>query len=99
MLEKLQIDDFTNRIGEQFTIALTDGSELHLILSEVSPLTTSPHEQGRQAFSLLLRNDRLDAYLPQQIHRLHHPEMGALDLFLVPLGPRKDGMYYEVLFT
>ncbi len=98
MLEKLQIDDFSQRIHEQFTVSLTDGGELRLELIEVNPLTEKRGEK-RQPFSLILRNDRLDAYLPQRIHRLHHPEIGVLDLFLVPLGPRDDGMYYEVLFT
>lgn len=99
MLDKLTIDDFTGRIHDQFTVSLTDGGELMLELMEVNQLSDQRGSNGRLAFSLILRNDRLDAYLPQQIHRLHHAEMGTLDLFLVPLGPRPDGMYYEVLFS
>jgi uncharacterized protein DUF6916 len=37
--------------------------------------------------------------LPQGIYRLYHPARGALDLFMVPLGPDPHGMRYEIVFN
>jgi hypothetical protein len=52
----------------------------------------------RQPFSLLFRGPRVPL-LPQRIYRLEHERMGALDLFIVPLGPDGDGLRYEAIFT
>jgi hypothetical protein len=37
--------------------------------------------------------------LPQRIYRLEHDELGALDLFLVPIGRDDSGVRYEAVFT
>jgi uncharacterized protein DUF6916 len=33
-----------------------------------------------------------------RIHRVEHEELGALDVFLVPIGPDQAGMCYEAVF-
>jgi hypothetical protein len=38
-------------------------------------------------------------YCRRGIYRLHHPARGALDLFMVPLGPDACGMRYEIVFN
>ncbi|MCP4550422.1 MAG: hypothetical protein GY835_28520, partial [bacterium] len=35
-----------------------------------------------------------ETYLPQKIYRLENAEMGTLTLFLVPIGPDKQGMRF-----
>jgi hypothetical protein len=32
------------------------------------------------------------------MYRLEHPELGVLDIFLVPLGPEEGRMRYEAIF-
>jgi hypothetical protein len=53
---------------------------------------------SREQFSLHLRGPRTPA-LPQRIYRLEHAQLGALDLFLVPIGRDGSGMTYEAVFT
>jgi len=38
-------------------------------------------------------------FLPQAIYPLQHPAFEALDLFLVPIGPKDGGNGYEAVFT
>jgi uncharacterized protein DUF6916 len=37
--------------------------------------------------------------LPQRIYRLQHPDLGVLDLFLVPIRRDATGTIYEAVFT
>ena len=100
MLDRLSVNDFEGRTGETFTITLASGESLGLELSEVRGLTgDTPEGSRRSPFSLLLRGPG-DGYLPQRIYELEHPQMGKLILFLVPLGPDREGkMRYEVVFS
>ena len=40
-----------------------------------------------------------DRYLPQHVYRIEHEQMGALDLFLVPVGKLDNGFRYEAVFN
>ena len=96
ILENLTIDDFSNRIGETFRIRIADDQALDIALAEVNALGTGTGK--RTPFSLMLRSSG-PAYAPQGIYRIEHNQLGAFDLFIVPLGPDQQGMRYEVIFT
>lgn len=93
-LEALTIDSFAARVGESFTLEHPQGS-CTLVLAACEP---AGQGLGRQAFSLSFLGPA-EPTLPQQIHRLGHGELGALELFLVPLGRDADGTRYEAVFT
>lgn len=97
MLDKLTIDDFRDRVGEPFTATAADGRTLTLTLASVDALSAPP-DAARTPFSLVFRDDAQD-HLPQQTVAIAHAEMGAFDLFVVPLGPAPEGMRYEAIFT
>lgn len=61
-------------------------------------LATLTHAK-REPFSLLFRAATRELQLPQQIHPLEHPQLGRLELFMVPLGPDATGMRYEAIFA
>ena len=71
-----------------------DGGDMELV--EVTDKT--PAGFAGTQFSLLFRGP-LDVLLPQRIYPLDHPEMGRLDLFLVPVAQKKDGYRYEAFFN
>jgi len=50
-----------------------------------------------ELFSLQLRGPRTPR-LPQQIHRLEHDKLGALDIFLTNLDAGPEGAMYEAVF-
>ena len=97
MLDKLTIDDFQDRVGETFTATAADGRILTLTLASADALPAPP-DAGRAPFSVEFHDGAHD-HVPQQIVAVEHPEMGAFDLFVVPLGPGLDGMRYEAIFT
>jgi hypothetical protein len=83
-LADLTAASFTDRLQETFAVALETGA-LDLTLVEVEQLGSS--RPARQAFSLRFRGPARPI-LPQAIYRLENAAMGALDIFIVPLGPR-----------
>lgn len=89
-LSDLTVDTFTPYIGDAFRVS---GVDTELI--EATPHGPAP---TRQQFSLVFRGP-LGPALPQRIHPLSHPALGAFELFLVPIGPDADGMRYEAVFA
>ncbi|HYF72200.1 MAG TPA: hypothetical protein VD864_05235 [Nocardioides sp.] len=108
-LEWLTYDRFAAHLGEAFDVGVEGGSAtVPMVLAEATesdePGGPGPAGQQRMQFSLVFRGP-LTPLLPQGTYRLHHAEMGDLDLFLVPLGPiGSDGpdggaMRYEAAFA
>ena len=93
-LRKLQMSDFEARKGETFVLA--GQPQLALKLKNVQLLGASGRAGG--AFSLGFVSP-LGPFLPQAIYPLEHPQMGRLEIFLVPLGPRDGENLYESIFT
>ena len=76
-------------------------TEVEARIAEVKPVT-SHGDAERVPFSVLFISETEKNY-GQQIYSIRHPDLGEVDLFLVPLGPRKTdagtGMSYEAVFT
>jgi hypothetical protein len=95
MLETLTVKSFAERMHDRFTLSSPMG-ELDLVLNELEEF--GPAGAGRNAFSLRFLGPQRPI-LPQATYRLENAQMGALDIFLVPLGPKDGGMRYEAVFT
>lgn len=52
----------------------------------------------RQPFSLTFRGPS-NPVLAQRIYALENETLGTLEIFLVPIGPDKQGMQYEAVFS
>jgi hypothetical protein len=93
--ETLSISDFTPHVGTAFTIRFTDGTlepqGTRGPRADVPELRTEP-------FSLAFLGP-LAPVLPQRTWTLEHATLGALEIFLVPLGPRDGRMRYEAVFN
>jgi hypothetical protein len=98
MLNQLQSGDFTPHLNDQFIIHAESLEPIEAELIDVSELGGPTFDQ-RPPFSIVLRTGQQDQYLIQAIYRVEHAAMGSLDLFLVPLGPDRNGMRYEAVFT
>jgi hypothetical protein len=98
MLQDLTHTQFAGCLNERFRIhADTASFDVELIQAEA----LGPHHDGsarRESFSLVFRGP-LQPVLPQRIYRLEHEGLGTLEIFLVPVGPDKDGMRYEAVFN
>ncbi len=94
MLETFTVGRFSEHLGSSFRLYPDDSNALGLDLVSATGLGEST---GRP-FSIVFRGPR-DAPLPQRIYRMEHEEIGAFDLFLVPIGPDEKGLRYEAIFT
>ncbi|MGA7498480.1 MAG: hypothetical protein WBX00_17265 [Isosphaeraceae bacterium] len=104
MLDQLTVTDFAAHVNTSFRVLLGSGDVLDLELIEAKTIGESrrPDSPGirQHAFSLIFRGPR-DRLLPQRIYPVEHPTLGALDIFLVPLGPEGDsqGLHYQAVFN
>ncbi|HEV7670781.1 MAG TPA: hypothetical protein VGS22_19855 [Thermoanaerobaculia bacterium] len=96
MLENLTIDSFADHKGSGFRLVAAENVAFDMTLAEVTSLGDSG---VRQAFSLIFHSPAGAPIVPQRIYRLEHAELGELDLFVVPLGPKGGVFRYEVIFT
>ena len=95
MLEKLTHQDFALHLNETFRLRHGSGSlDLELVAAEPRGDARDGH---RRPFSVVLRGPRAPI-LEQRIYPLEHPEMGTLEVFLVPIGPDDTGQRYEIVF-
>jgi len=96
MLESLRVESFSEHKGSGFRMLAGENLAIELTLADVTPLGNSG---VREAFSLIFHAAAGAPILPQRIYRLEHDALGALDLFVVPLGPKGGAFRYEVIFT
>ena len=102
-LERLEMSHFTPHLrqgGFRLHGDDVEGAplELELELVEARPLSSASVGDRRQPFAVVFRGPRQPA-LPQRIYRLEHPEVGAHELFLVPVAESEAGREYEAVFT
>jgi hypothetical protein len=72
---------------------------IELELAEVKSYQSRTNEQsGMERFSIFFVGPP-EPYLPQHIYSLAHEQMGAFDLFLVPIGGNEKGFRYEAVFN
>jgi hypothetical protein len=97
-LEQLQCNDFVPYLNQAFTIHLEGIEPIGLELVLAAEKGPGSYPGVRRPFSLQFLGPVSTRYLLQHMYRLEHPEMGVLDLFLVPLGPDAGRMRYEAIF-
>lgn len=90
-------------VGSTFPVALSPPWDLRLELAEVAALSPQSSFTGafRAPFRLIFHGPAQPVH-PQATLPLDHPELGRLEIFLVPIGPTahgKPGMQYEAIFT
>jgi hypothetical protein len=108
-LEALTAADFRGAIGGQFLLTAGPSGNgpaapVEVALVEVSEHASAASGNFRAPFSLLFHGP-LAPVMPQAIYRLDNEQLGALELFIVPIGPEPapvgqapTAMRYEVVF-
>ena len=93
-LSSLTLAHFAPHIGQSFTLNSEQAPASLRLLSAQS--SHHPQHTGRQGFSLVFAGQTA---LTQSVHRLVHPSLSVLDIFLVPIGPGEQGQEYEAIFN
>jgi hypothetical protein len=92
MADSLSLQDFVPHLHSRFKVAGEEGCEIEL--TGAADLSNA----GLEQFSLVFTG-KASPWLPQSMYQLIHPQMGELELFLVPIGPDTAGMRYEAAFS
>ena len=99
-LDGLTRDDFDARVGDVFGLQLGGDAMLSLELVSSDPLAAGiVGGASRAPYSLIFRSAGERRHAPQHIYTVRHAELGAIEMFLVPIGPDERGMLYEAVFT
>src|SRR5690606_40939685 len=96
-MDLLSLEHFGGCLNETFSAQL-QGMEAPFVLVEARPLPAPTRDAPRAPFSLVFRNAS-PLLFPQQIYRMRHPRLGALELFLVPVAQDRDGFLYHAVFN
>ncbi len=94
-LGELTLETFEPYVGDAFTIAAEPAS-IDLVLDAAAALGEWPG--GRQPFDLRFRGPH-EPMLAQAIYRLEHASLGALEIFIVPIGRDAESTTYQAIFT
>ncbi len=86
---------FARQIGSRFR---TEAAGRHPFDLELLQLDETRAAPGHEAFSLVFGGPP-DAPVTQATYRLRHPEVGPLDLFLVPLAADDRAVRYEAVIN
>jgi len=90
---------FSAHLKSAFTVVEADAPSLQLDLIDVRELGRQPHAPRPDPFVLTFAGPP-NRVLDQRIHRLSHPVLGDLEIFLVPIGPGGDARpQYEAVFN
>jgi hypothetical protein len=98
--ERPDIAAFQPLVGQTFQMRVGSERWIDVQLVELEDLGRRKLPDGSElsCFSLLFRSGMAD-HVPQAIYAMRHPTLGALDVFLVPIGPDAVGMRYQAVFN
>jgi hypothetical protein len=100
MPDLLTLEDFLPHLHTTFTARLPGIEPVPLELAGAESLARPNRAPaGRQPFSLRFLGPVSPHYLGQATVPLEHAAMGALALFLVPIGPLDGRMQYQAIFN
>ena len=98
-LDKAKPADFSPHLKSRFRVAAGKKShELELLEAKDSGIKVAKSAKRRSPFSLLFKG-AAGKPLPQQMYRIEHAKLGAMDLFIVPVQADESGCYYEAIFN
>ena len=102
MLDRLTVTSFAPAVGETFVLDAGDAGPLDLELVEARlhrPGARAQDESGTRApFTLVFRGPA-EPILPQRTYPLEHESVGAIEIFIVPIGHDQAGTTYEAVFA
>jgi hypothetical protein len=99
MLEHFHLETFSAQQHTTFRIQppCLPGVEVELV--EVTDHNRPPRAAAcQERFSLVFRGPHA-RQLQQGLYAMQHDQLGAFELFLVPVGQDTAGIYYEAVFN
>ena len=91
---------FSDAVGTEFALMTAQGEPgMELTLATLVQHSPSSGAPRAEPFSLVFVGS-VGRNIPQATYTLRHADLGSLDIFLVPIGPKADGRHqYEASFN
>ena len=96
MLDALPFAAFEAIVGQ--TVRMSRGDE-YIDVEVVQAQKLNNPSPRDEPFMAILRENGVSRAAVQGMYDIHHPTLGILNLFVVPVGPDGKGMCYEVTFN
>ena len=95
MSEQIDIEDFSKHLNTKFKVYRSDEEVFEAELVGVYDLR---NDHVMKTFSVeFLLPDEFGA--EQKIYKIEHPELGTMELFIVPVWHTASGFRYEAIFS
>jgi hypothetical protein len=94
----LSLEDFVQHLNKSVQICFNPAVTMDAKIIEIEELPKLT-EFSNQPFSVIFRTEQFNEYYPQATYLLQHPIEGDVPIFLVPIGPDKEGMKYQAIFN
>ena len=98
MPDLLKPEDFATLTAPLIVAVKVGAATTALELTVLSVQPRPPHRFRDAPFSLTLSGPRSPS-LPQGTYGVQHPELGVIDLFIVPASQNAQSTQYEVTFN
>lgn len=99
VIERVPLERWRALVGRPLRIHVGPDREIGVTLADVQDLGRRERPEGPlDCYALHLVSPE-PGHVPQATYRLSGPELPALDVFLVPIGPGPAGMVYEAIFN
>ncbi len=95
MLDQLKPDLLAPHVGATFEVLNDPTHIFNITLKNIAEHEKTDHNHS---FSLFFHGPQTP-FMPQATYQLRHAELGALEIFLVPVARDQDGFEYEAVFN
>lgn len=96
MLDVVPFAAFEAIVGQ--TVRMARGDEYIDVELALAQRLNNPSPRN-EPFMVILRENGASRSALQGMYDVHHPTLGILNLFVVPVGPDGKGMCYEITFN
>jgi hypothetical protein len=97
MSAQLTEAEFSKHVNTKFRVTVEPPVELELTQVK-GYLSKENEETGMERFSAFFSGPP-DRFLEQKTYAIEHEQMGAFELFLVPVSQDQSGFRYEAVFN
>lgn len=98
MIEDFTKETFDPLLNTKFRLQLSPEKTFELELVETTKSGEPDAQQRYTSFSIIFRGSQ-EILLPQRIYRMEHEQLGAFELFIVPIQRDEDSFYYQAVFN
>ena len=97
-LEDLSLAKFAEQLKTKFRVRLSSGETVELELTEAEAARGKAAHAQPESFSLLFDGPP-KSLLNQNTYTFEHERLGAVDLFIVPVGNERGSIQYQVIIN